>query len=251
MGSWTILTYSDYSSIIEVIEALNLFSMTASRTPRFGGEAMMPGIRWRRVRPDTQGSHGLPIRVPILVHPNHPGIGKCPILEYWTSPYSSHYRPYTDHGWVMWNMGTWLMTHVIRDGDFLPRWANCKMPSPFCSSDAWLSMGFLTIPVGFLWDSWLGGLFGLWHPHSTVLTPLKPSMYINGYVNDCECHHTDPIIPYPTTIPSWGVTQNAGTDAKLSEIQMMFRKVIGSGVWGFVMKCGWVKKNVRPCDAMG
>ena len=41
------------------------------------------------------------------------GFVTVPFREYWTSPYSSHYRPYTIHGWVMWPMGTSVMTHVI------------------------------------------------------------------------------------------------------------------------------------------
>ena len=32
------------------------------------------------------------------------GVGKCPMTwEYWTSPYSSHYRPLIPNGWVMFN----------------------------------------------------------------------------------------------------------------------------------------------------
>ena len=31
------------------------------------------------------------------------GLVNVPFWEYWTSPYSSHYRPYTIHGWVMFN----------------------------------------------------------------------------------------------------------------------------------------------------
>ena len=31
---------------------------------------------------------------------------------YWTSLYSSHLVDHIPNGWVMWNMGTWLMTHV-------------------------------------------------------------------------------------------------------------------------------------------
>ena len=43
------------------------------------------------------------------------GLVNVPFWEYWTSPYSSHYRPLIpimeSNGWVMWKMGTWLMTH--------------------------------------------------------------------------------------------------------------------------------------------
>ena len=41
------------------------------------------------------------------------GLVNVPVWEYWTSPYSSHYRPLIPNGWVMWKMGTWLMTHGI------------------------------------------------------------------------------------------------------------------------------------------
>ena len=48
------------------------------------------------------------------------GIGKCPMTwVYWTSPYSSHKKDHIpimeSNGWVMWKMGTWLMTHVRKD----------------------------------------------------------------------------------------------------------------------------------------
>ena len=46
------------------------------------------------------------------------GVGKCPILGILDITWkSSHYRLYTSiylmesNGWVMWKMGTWLMTH--------------------------------------------------------------------------------------------------------------------------------------------
>ena len=52
--------------------------------------------------------HGI-WRFPKMKH----GSLNVPFWEYWTSPYSSHYRPYTIHGWVMWKMGH-LMTHVWR-----------------------------------------------------------------------------------------------------------------------------------------
>ena len=41
------------------------------------------------------------------------GLVNVPFWEYWTSPYSSHKKDHIPNGWVMWNMGTWLMTHVI------------------------------------------------------------------------------------------------------------------------------------------
>ena len=39
------------------------------------------------------------------------GLVTVPFWVYWTSPYSSHYRPCTDFGWVM--LGTSVMTHDI------------------------------------------------------------------------------------------------------------------------------------------
>ena len=39
------------------------------------------------------------------------GLVNVPFWEYWTSPYSSHLVDHIPNGWVMWKMGTWLMTH--------------------------------------------------------------------------------------------------------------------------------------------
>ena len=41
------------------------------------------------------------------------GLVNVPFWEYWTSPYSSHLVDHIPNGWVMWKMGTWLMTHVL------------------------------------------------------------------------------------------------------------------------------------------
>ena len=49
-----------------------------------------------------------------------------PFGVYWTSPYSSHLVDHIPNGWVMWKMGTWLMTHVVA--------------SDFCS---WTQLEFL------------------------------------------------------------------------------------------------------------
>ena len=40
------------------------------------------------------------------------GLVNVPCWFYWTSPYSSHLVDNIPNGWVMWKMGTWLMTHV-------------------------------------------------------------------------------------------------------------------------------------------
>ena len=58
----------------------------------------LPKLYWRVFTDQVSWCLGSP---PILQ-----GLVNVPFWEYWTSPYSSHYRPYTIHGWVMWNMGT-------------------------------------------------------------------------------------------------------------------------------------------------
>ena len=46
-----------------------------------------------------------------IFHGFQQGLVNVPFWGYWTSPYSSH-LDHIPNGWVMWNMGTWLMTHV-------------------------------------------------------------------------------------------------------------------------------------------
>ena len=71
-------------------------------------------IKIFRVAPAWTFSSSIPMKRSFSAWISHgisTGVGKCPMTwVYWTSPYSSHYRPYTDHGWVMWNMGTFNET---------------------------------------------------------------------------------------------------------------------------------------------
>ena len=63
------------------------------------------------------------------------GLVNVPVWEYWTSPYSSHKKDHIPNGWVMWKMGTWLMTHVGRLNEKTHRnpgaWHSWWL-SPFC-----------------------------------------------------------------------------------------------------------------------
>ena len=59
------------------------------------------------------------------------GVGKCPILGILDITWkSSHKKDHIPNGWVMWKMGTWLMTHVIwlKSGSSCSCW--CFMINP-------------------------------------------------------------------------------------------------------------------------
>ena len=42
---------------------------------------------------------------------SHQGLVTVPFWEYWTSPKKVAIIDHIPNGWVMWKMGTWLMTH--------------------------------------------------------------------------------------------------------------------------------------------
>ena len=85
------------------------------------------------------------------------GVGKCPMTwEYWTSPYSSHYRPLIPNGWVMWKMRTWLMTHAQGPPPHgFGSWccAACSLlPMPRANPGDWLCvMMYITSTYKFSW----------------------------------------------------------------------------------------------------
>ena len=68
------------------------------------------------------------------------GLVNVPFWEYWTSPQKVAIINHIPNGWVMWNMGTWLMTHVKRsleDAVALQLW-----DEPWCQT-----LGLATAPL--------------------------------------------------------------------------------------------------------
>ena len=78
------------------------------------------------------------------------GLVNVPFWVYWTSPYSSHLVDHIPNGWVMWKMGTWLMTHV---------WFSYGFSYGFPMVFLWFSYGF---PMVFLWFSYGFPMVFLW-----------------------------------------------------------------------------------------
>ena len=99
------------------------------------------------------------------------GVGKCPMTwEYWTSPYSSHYRPYTDHGWVMFNgdMTNDPWSQLVCLSWMVPqshwsRWhcvlADCSSPN---TPDRFQRLHRCKQAIRFCHVMWLLWLFGIW-----------------------------------------------------------------------------------------
>ena len=115
-----LMMFDDVSSVFSI--GLHRFAIDRSTMPLvlcrlsfFWGLAWISHIHMvqspaHQLGQEWAKSFGKTLRETALLSFQHcwfPGVGNCPMTwVYWTSPYNSYYRPYTDHGWVMWNMGT-------------------------------------------------------------------------------------------------------------------------------------------------
>ena len=75
------------------------------------------------------------------------GLVNVPFWEYWTSPEKVAIIDHIPNGWVMWKMGTWLMTHVVKcwkffAGQLYGAWQGC------CEKFWWRSRSWTWRPGG-------------------------------------------------------------------------------------------------------